>query len=196
MSTAIVVAEATGTHTVAVHEALGAVAVLQGHPLRPGEELATITARPTVGAIHTCPATDALRDDDHPPRTHHRLVLAPGRPVRRPAVAGHEDVTPRLRMHAGGRGLHCPERTITVLVGVPRRQIGTRPRQNADVTRLLEVAHLSGGGEAGQSRPPARTGGPRHVREARLAGHATGTAAAGAAPLAVVGEFEVEADAS
>lgn len=199
MSTAIVVGEATETHTVVVGEALDVVAVLHVHPLRPGEEVATITAGPPVAAIHTCLAIDALRDDDRPPRTRHRLVLAPARPVHL-AVDGREDATPRLRMYAGGRGLHCHERTITALAGAPRPQTGILLRQNAVVTRHLEAAHLSGGGAADHCRHLARAGGLRHVHEAQLAEDATGTAGAGAgagaAPLVVVAEPEVEEDAS
>lgn len=194
-STATVVAGVTETHTVAVDEASGAVAVLHGHHLRPGEALAIITARPPVGATHTCLETDVLRDDDHPRRTHHRLVLAPAHPVR-PIVADYGDATPRLRMCAGGRGLHCPARTITALVGAPRPQTGIRLRQNADVTPRLEVAHLSGGGAADQSRHLARTDGLCHVHEAHLAGHAIGTAGAEAALLAAVVGPSAEEDAS
>lgn len=196
MSTAIVVGEATGTHTAAVGEASDVVAVPHGHRRRPGEELAIITARPPVGAIHTCPAIDALRDDDRPRRTRHRLVLAPAHPAR-PAVDDREDATRRPRMCAGGRGLHCrPERTITALADARRPLTGTRLRQNADVTPRLEVAHLSGGGAADRSRRLGPTGGLRHVHEAHLAGDTTETAGAGAAPPAVVVGSEVEEDAS
>lgn len=194
MSTAIVVGEATEIHTVAGGEALDVAAVLHVHPLRPGEELAIITAGPPVAAIHTCLAIDALRDDDRPRRTRHRLVLAPARPAYL-AVDDREGVTPRLRMRAGGRGLHCPGRTTTALAGAPRPQTGIRLRQNADVTHRLEAAHL-GGGAADRSRHLAQTGGLRHVHEAHLAGDATGTAGAGAAPRVVVAESEVEEDAS
>lgn len=199
MSTAIVVGEATETHTVAGGEALDAVAVLHVHPLRPGEELAIITAGQPVAAIHTCLAIDALRDDDRPRRTRHRPVLAPARPVYL-AVDDREDATPRLRMYAGGRGLHCPGKTTTAPEGAPRPRTGTRLRQNAGVTRRLEAAHLSGGGAADRSLHLAQTGGLRHVHGAHLEGGATGTAGAGAgagaAPQVAAAESEVEDDAS
>lgn len=193
-STAIVVAGATETHTVAVREASDVAAVPHGHRRRPGEELAIITAGPPVGATHTCLAIDARRDEDRPRRTRHRLVLAPARPAR-PAVDDREDAARRPRMYAGGRGLHFPERTITALADARRPLTGIRLRQNADATPRLEVAHLSGGGAADPSRRLGRTGGLCHVHEAHLAGDATETAGAGAAPLAVVVESEVEEDA-
>lgn len=161
VSTAIVVAEATETHTVVAGEGSGVVAVPHGHRRRPGEEPAIITADPPVGAIHTCLAIDALHGGDRPRRTLHRLDLARAHPAR-PVVDDKEDVTPRLRtvIYARGRGLHCPERTTTALAEGRLPLTGTRLRPSVAGTRRLEAAHLSGGGAADHFRRLARTGGP------------------------------------
>lgn len=196
-STATVVAEATETHTVVAGEASDVVVVPQGHRRRPGEEPAIITADPPVGVIHTCLVIDALHGDDRPRRTLHRLVLAPAHPAR-PAVDDREDVTPlpQTAMYARGRGLRCPERTTTALADGRLPLTGTRLRRSAGVTLRLEVAHLSGGGAADHFRRLARTGGLCHVHEAQHAGDVTETVGAGAVPLAVLVESEVEEDAS
>lgn len=196
-SIATVVAEATETHTVVVAEASGEVVVPRGHRRRPGEELAIITARPPVGATHTCLAIDGLHDDDHPQRSPRRLALAPARPVR-PAVGDREDATrrPRTATCARGHGLHCHGRTTTALAGGLPLLTGTLLRPSAGGIRRLEVAHLSGGGGADHLRRLARTGVLCHAHEARHAGDVTETAGAGAAPLAVLVESGVEEDAS
>lgn len=196
-STAIVVAEATVTHTVVVAEASGVVAVPHGHRRRPGEEPAIITADPPVGAIHTCLAIDVLHGGDRPRRTLHRLVPARARPAR-PAVDDREDAIPRLRFvtFARGRALHCLERITIALAGGRLPLTGALPCPSVGVTRHLEVAHLSGGGAADHFRLLARTGGLCRVHEAHHAGDATETAGAGAVPLAVLVGPEVEEDAS
>lgn len=196
-STATEVAEATETHTVVAGEVSGVVVVPPGHRRRPGEEPAIITADPIVGVIHTCLAIDALHVDDRPRRTLHRLVLAPAHPAC-PAVDEREDVTPRPRIaiYARGRGLRCPERTITALADGHLPLTGTHLRLSAGVTLRLEVARLLGGGVADHSRRLARTGGLCHVHEAQHAGDVTETVGAGAVPLAVLVESGVEEDAS
>lgn len=196
-STATVVAEAIETHTVVVAEASGEVVVPHGHRRRPGEELAIITARPPVGATHTCLAIDGLHDDDRPRKNPRRLALARAHPVR-PAVGDRGDATrrPRTATCARGRGLHCHGRTTTALAGGLPPLTGTRLRPSAGAIRRLEVAHLSGGGAADHFRRLARTGGLCHAHEARHAGDVTATAGAGAAPLTVLVESEVEEDAS
>lgn len=196
-STAIVVGEATETHTVVVGEASGVVAVPHGHRRRLGEEPAIITADPPVGATRTCLAIVALQGGDRPQRTLHRLDLARAHPAR-PMVDDREDVTPRLRtaIYARGHGLHCPERTTTAPVGGRLPLTGTRPRPNVGGTRLLGAARLSGGGAADHSRRLAQTGGLCHVHEAHHAGDVTETAGAGAAPQAVLVGSEDEEDAS